>query len=111
MPGWFDKASPREMIDPRFFTGEGELTHLQLVPVPLQKPGPPIWIMAESEKSNAEAARRSLGVLSYAQSFEQMRAAWSAYREAFVPSATTPKERLAIMRPIFVANSQAKPKP
>jgi alkanesulfonate monooxygenase SsuD/methylene tetrahydromethanopterin reductase-like flavin-dependent oxidoreductase (luciferase family) len=108
MPGWFDKASPQEMIDPRFFTGERELTHLQLMPVPLQKPSPPIWIMAESEKSNAEAARRGLGVLSYAQSFEQMRAAWSAYREAFVPSAITPKERLAIMRPIFVANSQAE---
>ena len=100
MPGWFDKASPRDMKALRFFTGEGELTHLQLVPVPMQKPGPPIWIMAELEKSNAEAARRSLGVLSYAQSFEQMRAAWSAYREAFVPSATTPKERLAMMRPI-----------
>jgi alkanesulfonate monooxygenase SsuD/methylene tetrahydromethanopterin reductase-like flavin-dependent oxidoreductase (luciferase family) len=108
MPGWFDKASPREMIDPRFFTSEGELTHLQLVPLPMQKPSPPIWIMAESEKSNAEAARRGLGVLSYAQSFEQMRAAWSAYREAFVPSAITPKEQLAIMRPIFVANSQAE---
>jgi alkanesulfonate monooxygenase SsuD/methylene tetrahydromethanopterin reductase-like flavin-dependent oxidoreductase (luciferase family) len=108
VPGWYDEATPKEDLDPRFFAQDRELTHLQLVPLPLQKPTPPIWVMAESAKSNAEAAKRSLGVLSYAQSFEQMRAAWTAYRAAFQPSATTPKERLAIMRPIFVAKTQAE---
>src|ERR1700744_2321116 len=107
VPGWYDEATPKEDLDPRFFAADRELTHLELVPLPVQKPTPPIWVMAESEKSNAEAARRSLGVLSYAQSFEQMRAAWTAYRAAFQPSPTTPKERLAIMRPIFVAKTQA----
>jgi alkanesulfonate monooxygenase SsuD/methylene tetrahydromethanopterin reductase-like flavin-dependent oxidoreductase (luciferase family) len=108
VPGWHDEATPKEDLDPRFFAPDRELTHLQLVPLPLQKPTPPIWVMAESEKSNVEAARRSLGVLSYAQSFEQMRAAWTAYRAAFQPSATTPRERLAIMRPIFVGKTQAE---
>lgn len=108
VPGWYDEATPKEDLDPRFFAQDRELTHLQLVPLPLQKPTPPIWVMAESAKSNAEAARRSLGVLSYAQSFEQMRAAWTAYRAAFQPSATTPKERLAIMRPIFVAKTMTE---
>lgn len=107
VPGWFDKSMPPAELDRHYFNEEGELTHLKVLPQPLQQPTPPIWIMAESEGSNAEAARRGLGVLSYAQSFEQLRAAWTAYRHAFQPSGTTPKERLAIMRPIFVAKTQA----
>jgi alkanesulfonate monooxygenase SsuD/methylene tetrahydromethanopterin reductase-like flavin-dependent oxidoreductase (luciferase family) len=107
-PGWRDEKTPRERLDPRFFTPEGELINLQVVPTPYQKPKPPIWVMAESTSSNAEAARRGLGTLSYAQSFEQTRAATSAYREArFGSSAPNKGEQLAIMRPIFVAPTQA----
>jgi alkanesulfonate monooxygenase SsuD/methylene tetrahydromethanopterin reductase-like flavin-dependent oxidoreductase (luciferase family) len=108
MPGWFDERTPLDRLDPRFFTREGELTHLQLVPTPFQKPSPPIWVMAESESSNAEVGRRGLGVLSYAQSFEQTRAAWTAYREARAATGSPNKERLAVMRPIFVAPTQAE---
>ncbi|MEA2933994.1 MAG: hypothetical protein QOD74_640 [Variibacter sp.] len=108
MPGWFDEKTPKERLDRRFFTEAGELTHLKLVPTPLQNPHPPVWIMADSERSNAEVAARGHGTLSYAQSFEQTRAAFAAYRKAFQPSASTPKERLAIMRPIFVAKTQAE---
>jgi alkanesulfonate monooxygenase SsuD/methylene tetrahydromethanopterin reductase-like flavin-dependent oxidoreductase (luciferase family) len=108
VPGWFDTSMPPAELDHRYFDDKGELVNLEVVPQPLQKPTPPIWIMAESEKSNAEAARRGLGVLSYAQSFEQLRAAWTAYRKDFQPTPTTPKERLSIMRPIYVANTQAE---
>jgi alkanesulfonate monooxygenase SsuD/methylene tetrahydromethanopterin reductase-like flavin-dependent oxidoreductase (luciferase family) len=107
MPGWRDEKRPREMLDPKFFTPEGELTQLQVLPTPLQRPSPQIWVMAESATSNAEAGRRQLGTLSYAQSFEQTRVAMSAYREArFGSTARNPEERLAIMRPIFVAPTQ-----
>jgi len=107
MPGWKDEKSPPERLDPKFFTPEGELTHLQILPTPLQKPSPQTWIMAESTSSNAEAGRRQLGTLSYAQSFEQTRAAMTAYRQArFGSDAPNVEERLAIMRPIFVAPTQ-----
>jgi alkanesulfonate monooxygenase SsuD/methylene tetrahydromethanopterin reductase-like flavin-dependent oxidoreductase (luciferase family) len=108
MPGWFDQKRPLNTLDPRFFTRDGELTHLQLIPTPYQKPAPPIWVMADSISSFQEIARRGLGVLSYAQSFEQTRATWAAYREAQKEAGNSSTERLSIMRPIFVAPTQAE---
>jgi alkanesulfonate monooxygenase SsuD/methylene tetrahydromethanopterin reductase-like flavin-dependent oxidoreductase (luciferase family) len=108
MPGWFDQKNPVDKLDRRFFTKEGELTHLQLIPTPYQRPSPPIWVMADSLSSHTEIARRGLGALSYAQSFEQTRAAWTAYRQARKSTDNPGKERLALMRPIFVAPTQAE---
>jgi alkanesulfonate monooxygenase SsuD/methylene tetrahydromethanopterin reductase-like flavin-dependent oxidoreductase (luciferase family) len=109
-PGWFDQKNPRDALDPRFFSPEGELKRLEVVPVPYQKPAPQIWVMAESEGSSAEVGRRGLGALSYAQSFEQTRAARAAYRKAQAAAggkAAGLKESLAVMRPIYVAPTQA----
>jgi alkanesulfonate monooxygenase SsuD/methylene tetrahydromethanopterin reductase-like flavin-dependent oxidoreductase (luciferase family) len=109
MAGWHDEKTPRERLDPRFFTPDGEMTHLQLIPTPYQKPAPQIWVMADSPPSNAEIGRRGLGVLSYAQSFEQTRAAWSAYREAHRGAGFDSKtEKLSVMRPIYVARTRTE---
>jgi alkanesulfonate monooxygenase SsuD/methylene tetrahydromethanopterin reductase-like flavin-dependent oxidoreductase (luciferase family) len=65
--------------------------------------------MADSPSSSAEIGRRGLGVLSYAQSFEQTRAAWSAYRDARRDAGLDSKtEKLSVMRPIYVAPTQAE---
>lgn len=108
MPGWRDEKTPRNELDPRYYAPDGELTHLKVMPQTYQKPMPPRWLMADSIGSTVQAARRGMGAMSYAQSFEQTRAAWHAYRSTRTsegPPATTP-ERLAVMRPIFVAPTQ-----
>jgi alkanesulfonate monooxygenase SsuD/methylene tetrahydromethanopterin reductase-like flavin-dependent oxidoreductase (luciferase family) len=108
VPGWIDTKTPRNELDPRFYKPSGELTHLKVMPETYQKPMPPAWLMADSVSSHVQAARRGMGAMSYAQSLGQTKAAWTAYRatqasEGIAPS--TP-ERLAAMRPIFVAPTQ-----
>src|ERR1700716_2467418 len=49
----------------RFYAPDGELTALQVVPKPLQDPGPPCWVMADSVSSTAKAAARGLGVMTW----------------------------------------------
>jgi alkanesulfonate monooxygenase SsuD/methylene tetrahydromethanopterin reductase-like flavin-dependent oxidoreductase (luciferase family) len=98
-PGWKDESAPPEELDPRFYSPEGELTALDVVPKPLQQPLP-TYVMADTVSSVAKAAARGLGVLTWAQGLEATRASISAYREA-APEGTT--ERFGIMRPVFVA--------
>jgi alkanesulfonate monooxygenase SsuD/methylene tetrahydromethanopterin reductase-like flavin-dependent oxidoreductase (luciferase family) len=109
MPGWQDEKTPKAEQDPRFYAANGELTHLKIMPQPYQKPMPPRWLMADSVSSTVQAARRGMGVLSYAQSFTQTKAAFEAYR-ANRPNAPLAggeaAELLGIMRPIFVAPTQ-----
>jgi alkanesulfonate monooxygenase SsuD/methylene tetrahydromethanopterin reductase-like flavin-dependent oxidoreductase (luciferase family) len=101
-PGWTDESAPPQELDPRFFSPDGELMALEVVPRPLQQPAPPTWVMADTASSVARAAARGLGVLTWAQGFEATRAALGAYREAAPVDAT---ERFGIMRPVYVART------
>jgi alkanesulfonate monooxygenase SsuD/methylene tetrahydromethanopterin reductase-like flavin-dependent oxidoreductase (luciferase family) len=98
-PGWRDESAPAEELDQRFYSDEGELIALEVLPKPLQQPIP-TYVMADTISSVARAAARGLGVLTWAQGLEATRAAVGAYREA-MPEAGT--ERFGIMRPVFVA--------
>ena len=66
--------------------------------------------MADTVGSHVAAARRGMGAMSYAQSIRQTKAAWDAYRAARPNdgAAAQAPERLAAMRPIFVARTQAE---
>jgi alkanesulfonate monooxygenase SsuD/methylene tetrahydromethanopterin reductase-like flavin-dependent oxidoreductase (luciferase family) len=101
-PGWKDESAPPEELDRRFYSPDGELIALEVVPRPLQQPTPPTFVMADTASSVARAAARGLGVLTWAQGLEATRAALGAYREAAPADAT---ERFGIMRPVFVAPS------
>jgi alkanesulfonate monooxygenase SsuD/methylene tetrahydromethanopterin reductase-like flavin-dependent oxidoreductase (luciferase family) len=107
--GWKDESMLAEELDPRFYAADGELKALQVVPKPLQDPGPPCWVMADTASSSAKAAARGLGVLTWGQSFEATRAALGAYREAAASGRAQPSggndhgERFGIMRPVYVA--------
>jgi alkanesulfonate monooxygenase SsuD/methylene tetrahydromethanopterin reductase-like flavin-dependent oxidoreductase (luciferase family) len=109
MPGWRDEKTPQAELDPRFYTADAELTHLQIMPGTFQKPMPPRWLMADTVGSHVAAARRGMGAMSYAQSIRQTQATWDAYRAARPNdgAAADAPERLAAMRPIFVAPTQA----
>lgn len=106
-PGWIDQSMPPENLDSRYYGPDGELKRLSVLPTPFQKPTPPIWVMADSPSSTAEAARRGLGVMSFAQSFEATRIA----REAYLQATTKYSARdapLSIMRPVYVARTEAE---
>jgi alkanesulfonate monooxygenase SsuD/methylene tetrahydromethanopterin reductase-like flavin-dependent oxidoreductase (luciferase family) len=65
--------------------------------------------MTDSIVMSVKAAQRGLGIMSYAQSYEATRAAWKAYRGAANGgNGVAAGERLAIMRPVFVASTQAE---
>lgn len=100
-PGWRDETAKPDSLDPHYYAADGELTALSVLPRPYQRGGPPRWLMADSVSSTIKGAERGLGVMSWGQSFAATEAAWSAYRAA-LPQEGTP-ERLAIMRPVFVA--------
>jgi alkanesulfonate monooxygenase SsuD/methylene tetrahydromethanopterin reductase-like flavin-dependent oxidoreductase (luciferase family) len=107
VPGWRDEKTPKEELDPRYYTADAELTHLKVMPETYQKPMPPRWLMADTVSSHIAAARRGMGAMSYAQSIGQTKATWDAYRAARPND--TPADRpelLSAMRPIFVAETQ-----
>jgi len=110
MPGWRDEKTPRNELDPRFYAPDGELTHLKVMPETYQKRMPPLWLMADTVSSYVQAARRGMGVLSFAQTFERTREAFNAYRAAKPNAGDTPPgpERLGIMRPVYVAPTRAE---
>ncbi len=99
-PGWIDESAPPGELDQTFYSSDGELAALQVVPQPLQVPAPPCFVMADTASSIAQAAARGLGVLTWGQSFEATRAGLDAYREALPADAP---ERYGIMRPVYVA--------
>jgi alkanesulfonate monooxygenase SsuD/methylene tetrahydromethanopterin reductase-like flavin-dependent oxidoreductase (luciferase family) len=101
VPGWYDKDTPLEELDPDYFAPDGELIALGVPPWPVQQPHPPLWLMADSPGSHREAAARGVNVVCWGRSFEAMRESWQAYREAEDP--TRERGRLAMMRCVFVA--------
>jgi alkanesulfonate monooxygenase SsuD/methylene tetrahydromethanopterin reductase-like flavin-dependent oxidoreductase (luciferase family) len=109
VPGWRDEKTPRDELDPRYFAADGELMHLKVMPETYQKPMPPRWLMADTVHSHVQAARRGMGVISYGQSFEKTRESFNAYRAAKPndPATAGEPERLGVMRPVFVAETQA----
>lgn len=106
-PGWQDKSAKPEDLDPDFYDSEGELIALEVQPKPYQQPAPPTWLMADSLGSSVEGAKRDLGVISWAQSFELTRDVWAACREVRQQELGEgpDSERFGIMRPVYVAAS------
>lgn len=104
-PGWHDKLTPSDQLDPRYFAPDGELIAMSVLPTPLQTPMPPSWVMADSVSSAVEGAKRGLGVLTWGQSFEATRQSSAAHRAAFVPAYEGDTRRFGIMRPVFVAET------
>lgn len=100
-PGWRDEKTPRDQLDRRYYTEDGELVKLEVVPTPLQKPGPPQYLMAESESSISKAAARGMNVMTYSHGFEATRHAAQVFAGSAVGDG-----HMSVMRPIFVAETQ-----
>ena len=101
-PGWVDQSEANP--DPAYYRADGELHSLAVHPTPLQQGGPPVWVMSDSAGSHAEAAKRGVNVLSWGRSPRAARESWDAYRSA----APDDSGQLALMRCVYVADSQAE---
>ncbi len=55
----------------------------RVVPKPIQKPHPPMWMACVAPDSYVLAGNRGLGVLSFSMNFEQVQKAMAKYRTAF----------------------------
>jgi alkanesulfonate monooxygenase SsuD/methylene tetrahydromethanopterin reductase-like flavin-dependent oxidoreductase (luciferase family) len=101
IPGWVDESTDK--LDPAYYAADGELTALSVQPSPVQQPSPPVWLMADSPASHAEAAKRGLNVMSWGRSPRAAREAWDAYDDSLDDGANG---QVALMRCIFVADSR-----
>jgi alkanesulfonate monooxygenase SsuD/methylene tetrahydromethanopterin reductase-like flavin-dependent oxidoreductase (luciferase family) len=92
----------------------GELLDIppsRVVPKPIQKPHPPMWMACVAPDSYEIAGDRGLGVLSFSLNWEQVQKAMSKYRGAaaqrsdLIPK--VPNERFASMAIVHVATDPA----
>lgn len=108
--GWVDESEGSP--DPDYYTSDGEMIALAVQPTPLQQPNPPVWLMADSPGSHAEAARRGVNVMAWGRSARGVRESWDAYYAAY--SALDPAQRaagggrVALMRFVYVAETMAE---
>jgi alkanesulfonate monooxygenase SsuD/methylene tetrahydromethanopterin reductase-like flavin-dependent oxidoreductase (luciferase family) len=83
----------------------------RVVPKPIQRPHPPMWMACVAPDSYTMAGDRGLGVLSFSFNWEQVQKAMGRYREAFaqrsdqVPLVAT--EQFASMAIVHVATDPA----
>lgn len=81
----------------------------RVVPKPIQKPHPPMWMACVAPDSYTMAGDRGLGVLSFSLNWEQVQKAMARYREAFaerkdqIPLVVN--ERFASMAIVHVATN------
>ena len=108
-PGWKDASTHTD--DNRYYTDDGELIAMSVLPKPYQLPHPPIWQMADSLGSHRTAAERGINVMCWGRSLRGTLEAWTTYRDtanAIPGNALALGERMAMMRPTYVAPTQAE---
>lgn len=78
-------------------------------PLPVQKPHPPIWVAAFGPKALAQAGRLGLPYLaSPLETFEELKENFAAYDAALAEAGRTPPAARPIMRSVFLSNDKAK---
>ena len=110
-PG-FKADRAHSVNDPAYIdAATGELAKLTTYPRPLQRPHPPFWQMVDSDRSIEYAAANDCGIIMWRPTIASLKERLRLYRE------TTRKSRgvdlptgarTAIMREIFVADSEAE---
>ena len=89
----------------------GELTQLSIFPRPCQKPHPPMWQMVDSDRSIEYAAANDCGIIMWRPTVTSLKERLRLYRDTAkrtrgvdMPTGA----RTAIMREVFVADSEAE---
>lgn len=81
VPGW-KETDPVVKLEPPYYSPDGELIAINVLPKPYQKPHPPVWVMVSSNASWAFCGAKGLGAIGIARSLEGNREAFTAYKEA-----------------------------
>lgn len=89
----------------------GELAQLSIYPRPCQKPHPPMWQMVDSDRSIEYAAANDCGIIMWRPTVASLKERLRLYRDTAkrtrgvdLPAGA----RTAIMREVFVADSEAE---
>jgi len=98
--------------DPAYVNAStGELTQLSIFPRPCQKPHPPMWQMVDSDRSIEYAAANDCGIIMWRPTVASLKERLRLYRDTAkrargvdIPTGA----RTAIMREVFVADSEAE---
>ena len=78
-------------------------------PLPVQQPHPPIWVAAFGPKALAQAGRLGLPYLaSPLETFEELKVNYAAYDAAIAEAGRTSPADRPIMRSVFLSNDKAK---
>ena len=85
----------------------GETT---VFPTPVQKPRPPIWVVAQSPESIVAIARRGFNLVSggFGVPLERLRAFRGIFDEVVTDPALRAKIRVSTQRPVFVTHDESE---
>jgi alkanesulfonate monooxygenase SsuD/methylene tetrahydromethanopterin reductase-like flavin-dependent oxidoreductase (luciferase family) len=101
----------------RAFTGEPftyEGTHFQIpqtcvLPIPIQRPHPPIWVVGQSPESVAATVRRGFNLVTggFGVSIDRLREFRASLDELLAQHPPARPIRVSTQRPVFVTNNEA----
>ena len=108
----FEADRAHSVNDPAYVdAATGELVKLTTYPRPFQRPHPPMWQMVDSNRSIEYAAANDCGIIMWRPTVASLRERLRLYRETAkkargvdLPTGA----RTAIMREVFVADSEAE---
>ena len=110
-PG-FKADRAHSVNDPAYIdAASGELVKLTTYPRPLQRPYPPMWQMVDSDRSIEYAAANDCGIIMWRPTVTSLKERLRLYRETAKKTCGVDLPvgaRTAIMREIFVADSEAE---
>ena len=81
VPGW-KETDPVVKLEAPYYSPDGELIAINVLPKPYQKPHPPVWLMVSSNASWAFSGAKGHGAIGSARSLEGIREAFTVYKEA-----------------------------
>ena len=86
-----------------------EAVPVELAPLPLQQPHPPLWVAAFGPKAISQAGRLGLPYLaSPMETLEELVQNLRLYRESAADAATDTPPEVAIMRTVFISEDPAR---
>jgi alkanesulfonate monooxygenase SsuD/methylene tetrahydromethanopterin reductase-like flavin-dependent oxidoreductase (luciferase family) len=95
-------------VDPRLINADGEVIALQMVPMPFQRPHPPLYTVSESVRGFVMAAQQDLKPLTWLPTGEHYKELLDAYaeaREAITGTRLPRGENTGALRLVFVGES------
>ena len=108
VPGWHETNRMFLPHDNRYHNDDGEYVGMYIHPRPVQQPHPPVWLMSNAPFTYEFAGRSGYNVVAMSSPKGNLRACWSAYKEAADKThgkLLDPGENLGMCVVIYVADT------